>query len=229
MIEQYANPHEQYPNFADLSDGAPHQISRFDINAKLVRIAEHDCGVTPSRVSVPAEYISWDIDFPGYQPAFVDLPRGHSSFRKEGDQPDPDNPHDIPYFTSLEVTNVLRDESGAPRNPLGRTGMAGRGMLDKWGPTPAADLVLLRTNPDTGELETLLINRGDTGELAFPGGKVDEGEDPRQTAVREIIEETGLKSERPLDFSGAVIVYQGYVDDSRNTDNAWMETTVLYH
>ena len=31
-----------------------------------------------------------------------------------------------------------------------------------------------------------------------------------------------------LDWRGAKTVYQGYVDDPRNTDNAWMETTVAH-
>lgn len=229
MTEQYVNLEREFPNFADLMEGQPHIVSRTIINDKFVKIAEHDHGITPVRSFVPDELVGWDVSFPDYNPSFIDVPRGDSSFRKHGDRPDPTDPNDIPYFTSLEATNVDRDVSGAPLNPMGRTGLSGRGMLDKWGPTPAADMILLRNNPETGELETLLINRGDTGELAFPGGKVDDGEDPRQTAVREIIEETGLTSTQELNFDDAVIVYQGYVDDSRNTDNAWMETTAMYY
>ena len=34
----------------------------------------------------------------------------------------------------------------------------------------------------------------------------------------------------PIDalFSSGSVVYRGYVDDPRNTDNAWMETTATH-
>jgi ADP-ribose pyrophosphatase len=67
----------------------------------------------------------------------------------------------------------------------------------------------------------VLIQRRDNGAWAIPGGMVDDGEAVHQTLSRELFEETGLK----LDFSEALFVYQGVVDDPRNTDNAWMETT----
>lgn len=42
--------------------------------------------------------------------------------------------------------------------------------------------------------------------------------------MAEVPEETDVK----LDMRRAVILYKGYVDDPRNTDNAWMETTVAH-
>ncbi|HSX28005.1 MAG TPA: NUDIX domain-containing protein [Candidatus Saccharimonadales bacterium] len=56
---------------------------------------------------------------------------------------------------------------------------------------------------------------------------MDDGEEPWEAAGRELREEAGVGGVE-LDFSEAVVVYDGYVDDSRNTDNAWMETTALY-
>jgi ADP-ribose pyrophosphatase len=53
---------------------------------------------------------------------------------------------------------------------------------------------------------------------------VDEGEEIAATVARELAEETGAK----LSFAGATTVFAGVVDDPRNTDNAWMETTVLH-
>lgn len=100
-------------------------------------------------------------------------------------------------------------------------------MLDKWGPTEAADPIVTRHNPTNGLLEVLLVQRKDTGEWALPGGKVDEGEEPRKAAARELREESQMCGAEE-DFSTARIVYAGYVDDSRNTDHAWMETTALH-
>jgi 8-oxo-dGTP pyrophosphatase MutT (NUDIX family) len=41
----------------------------------------------------------------------------------------------------------------------------------------------------------------------LPGGRVDDGESPRQTAVRELLEESGQEPDGPLQFIG----YAGFV------------------
>ena len=63
-----------------------------------------------------------------------------------------------------------------PRNPRGRTGMAGRGLLGRWGPNHAADPIITRWNAATEELEVVAVQRKDTGEWALPGGMVAAGE-----------------------------------------------------
>ncbi|MFA7061124.1 MAG: CoA pyrophosphatase [Pedobacter sp.] len=61
---------------------------------------------------------------------------------------------------------------------------------------PAAVAMILRQCP--GDLEILFIERAAhesdpwSGNLAFPGGKVEQGEEPRQAAERETYEEIGL-------------------------------------
>lgn len=65
------------------------------------------------------------------------------------------------------------------RNPIGRTGIVGRGLLGKWGPNHAADPIVTRWKKDSaGEkvmlkgkplLEFVAIKRRDTGEWALPG------------------------------------------------------------
>jgi ADP-ribose pyrophosphatase len=111
--------------------------------------------------------------------------------------------------------------NGRPRNPLGRQGLAGRGDLAKWGPNQAADPVVVATDPETGSRHLLLIRRADTRQWALPGGMVDPGEHVSKTARRELKEETGVD----LGNTAGVVIYEGYVDDPRNTDEAWMETT----
>lgn len=76
------------------------------------------------------------------------------------------------------------------------------------------------------------IQRRDNGMLAIPGGMVDPEEKISSTLKREFIEETlnnATESEveqvcRLLD-GNCTEVYTGYVDDPRNTDNAWIETS----
>ena len=54
-----------------------------------------------------------------------------------------------------------RDREGRPLNPLGRTGLGGRGLLGRWGRNEAADALLTRLQPETGRLQVLIIERRD--------------------------------------------------------------------
>lgn len=68
---------------------------------------------------------------------------------------------------------------------------------------------------------------------------VDPGEKVSETLKREFMEEAfnsleATIEQRRLDetmiskfFAGGVEIYKGYVDDPRNTDNAWMETVAV--
>ena len=127
------------------------------------------------------------------------------------------------------------EETGAPLNPRGRTGLAGRGALGKWGPNYAADPVVTRVHD--GGLQMVAIQRKDTGEWAIPGGMVEQGELVSVTLKREFSEEAGnLKGRSKEQFDALVEtlfkkgrqVFRGYVDDPRNSDNAWMETSVFH-
>jgi ADP-ribose pyrophosphatase len=73
-------------------------------------------------------------------------------------------------------------------------------------------------------MEMLAIQRKDNGQWAIPGGMVDKGEEVSRTLSRELQEETGVV----LPMEQGRMVYRGYVDDPRNTDHAWMETTAKH-
>lgn len=132
-----------------------------------------------------------------------------------------------------------------PLNPMGRTGMTGRGLLGKFGANHAADPLVTRFHD--GVLEIALIRRSDGGRMAIPGGMVEAGDTVSATLSKEFQEEAlrGNKPEGMSDaawearcteiaarieplFNRGVAIYTGYVDDPRNTDNAWMETAA-YH
>ncbi|CAG2212782.1 NUDT9 [Mytilus edulis] len=137
---------------------------------------------------------------------------------------------------------------GLPLNPVGRTGIKHRGCLGRWGPNHAADPIMEKNQDDEivkgkdGKqvMEFVSIQRRDNREWAIPGGKIDAGEVVTDTVLREFGEEalsTKEISQEEKDkavesmkqfFTKGIKVYEGYVDDPRNTDNAWMETTA-YH
>jgi hypothetical protein len=117
----------------------------------------------------------------------------------------------------------FQDVDGKPLNPCGRTGIAGLGKLGCWGPNHAADIILIR--------------RKDTDEVATTGGMVDpiEKRDLKNlanTALRELEEEALKKSplidelKAYIDAGNIETVFGGVVDDVRNTDHAFMVTTV---
>jgi ADP-ribose pyrophosphatase len=137
-----------------------------------------------------------------------------------------------------------------PVNPMGRTGISGRGLLGRFGPNHAADPIVTRwKRKDNGEiatdsqglrlLEFVAVQRKDNGQWALPGGMVEPGDTVSLTLKKEFGVEacSSLKcteSERQelrqkLDklFQSGTVVYKGYVDDPRNTDNAWMETVAV--
>jgi len=122
--------------------------------------------------------------------------------------------------------------------------MRGRGLLGKWGPNHAADPLVTRIKPGTKDvIEFIAVKRRDNGEWAIPGGMVEAGDTISLTLKKEFHEEAQniLKmnpeqarvlqenTKKLFDFPTTQL-YKGYVDDPRNTDNAWMETCcTLFH
>lgn len=110
-----------------------------------------------------------------------------------------------------------------PVNPYGPTGIGGRGLLGKWGPNHAADPIVITLDTTRNIYQLLAIERKDTpGIYALPGGMQDTNECISNTVTRELKEETNII----LNIEDAKFIYSGYVNDPRNTDHAWMETSV---
>lgn len=187
----------------------------------------------PERVQVPHNLRAWRHDIADYAPPFYESPTlaHHDRTQVPGGWADPAGVSreefllwsKTGYMKSYEGPIQHDMHTGRPLNPLGRTGIEGRGHLGKWGPNHAADAIVTRISPETGFLEVLLIQRR-CGAWAIPGGMVDTGETPLESAYRELSEETGIT----MDKTKPRLIYQGVGDGPRVTDNAWVETTA-YH
>jgi 8-oxo-dGTP pyrophosphatase MutT (NUDIX family) len=122
-----------------------------------------------------------------------------------------DHPHGRPLHPWLDDM-VCRRDIGV---------LTGKGAYWNWGPNYTADPIVFRQSGATREV--LLIQRGDTGAWALPGGFVEPGDTALQTAVKEAGEETGLDITSLA--HDARLVYRGPLADLRATAHAWPETT----
>ncbi|KAL1243106.1 ADP-ribose pyrophosphatase [Trichinella spiralis] len=187
------------------------------------------------RFHVPDDHVKWSVFFDDYRPVeYTAASVAHAPWA----DPEIAQPGFEPKFNQIDGAinrisycgkySIL---NGRPLNPVGRTGMSGRGCLGRWGPNHAVDPIVTRWKCQTDVL------RGDSHEWAIPGGMVDAGELVMDALQREFMEEAfdilNVSSQHQKasieklvaeSFQQAEVIYQGYVDDPRNTDNAWMET-----
>lgn len=212
-------------------------------------------GSNVARALVPDDKVPWSVRFADYKPLeynsdtlegkiwadpVIESPSFHPVWNKLDNKVNRQS-----YSGTYNVVNKY------PQNPFGRTGINGRGRLGRWGPNHAADPIVTKWKRDNGGiivkdinslkpiLQFVAIKRHDNGQWALPGGMVDPGEKVSATAVREFMEEATnslemseeskhqLNSKLSKFFSEGQEVFSGYVDDPRNTDNAWMETVAF--
>lgn len=178
------------------------------------------------RAVVPNDLVPWHVPFPGYE-------KSRNRFtatsvikaRKRGLAHPADirtiSPDDIRSYVPLRF-----NAEGYPLNPVGRTGFGPEtGLLWKYGANFAADPIVTWHSPNFELLYLLVVERTDGGGYALPGGMCNCEELISQTLLRELGEETALKSLNPDD---AKLVYCGYVDDWRNGDHSWIETVAAH-
>lgn len=183
------------------------------------------CGTYPPAGSLPR---SWSTPWPWYTPVDVTTPELATADLATCCTPpwigdtttDPTvidwTPRQAAALVPFAVVN------GWPLNPAGRTGRTGR-SLGRWGENAAADpIVIAGTGRDR---KVLLIERDDCRQWAIPGGMVDPGETAPAALVRELREETGVD----LADVDPEILSRTYVDDPRNTDHAWICSTVALY
>ncbi|XP_077072333.1 transient receptor potential cation channel subfamily M member 2-like isoform X3 [Siphateles boraxobius] len=156
-------------------------------------------GSNVKRFPVPEEKVSWEVNFTPYLPPVYN-----------------------PQESSDSDTSVLDKY----RNPEGRTGIRGKGTLKSLGPNHILHPIFTRwRDAERKVLEFFSVCKDVEKSVALPGGPAEPDEPLPQTLERILGKKLHDKTKSEL--KAGEQVYKGYVDDSRNTDNAWLETTII--
>lgn len=183
----------------DASRSSTEKEEGFHVNCRQL----HYPNTKFARFPVPEEKVPWEVGFSSYMPGYYASEDGDG--QSDGSEPAALDNH---------------------RNPGGRTGVRGRGELRCLGPNLSVEVVLTRwQDSEKSVLEYLAIWDDDQRTLALPHGWADAaGQLPatlKRTMGKKLYESINAK------VPEGTKVFEGYVDDSRNTDNAWVETIVL--
>ncbi|ELV10344.1 Transient receptor potential cation channel subfamily M member 2 [Tupaia chinensis] len=208
----------------------------YHVNAR--HLLYPNCPIT--RFPVPNEKVPWETEFPIYDPPFYTAERRDLAIVDPvGDNQEPlskitynavDGPTDRQSFHGTYAVCA-----GLPLNPMGRTGLRGRGILSYFGPNHVLHPVVTRwrRNQDGAicresikkMLEVLVMKHPLSEHWALPGGSREPGDTlPRK--LKQILRQECWPSFESLLRQG-MEVYKGYMDDPRNTDNAWIETVAI--
>ncbi|XP_040195795.1 transient receptor potential cation channel subfamily M member 2-like [Rana temporaria] len=224
----------QEEKFAAGTDGRAEPHCLYHVNSRIL----HYPGSKMNRYPVPDELVPWEVEFPGYNPPLYNADRndrGTYDPNTEMEQKSRKyNSVDGLYdFRSCCGTYTVKD--GLPLNPMGRTGLRGVGSLRWFGPNNSLHPVLTRWNMSSANgtirkasknmLEVLIVRRRDNELWSLPGGTLDPGQQI-PIKLQALLKHTYLGQFLAL-LGSAEEVFHGYLDDPRNTDNAWIETLAV--
>ncbi|XP_040534987.1 transient receptor potential cation channel subfamily M member 2 isoform X1 [Gallus gallus] len=192
------------------------------------------------RFPVPDEKVPWEVDFQLYDPP------AYSADHRDTAVQDPFSPS---LESLLKINYNAMDglidrqsfhglyavQDGLPLNPMGRTGLRGRGRLHCFGPNHALHPVVTRWRRNLDGsiirkslkkmLEVLVAQYPVSDVWALPGGSLEPGE-TLPLKLKWILRREFWPQFQNLLKQGTEI-HKGYLDDPRNTDNAWVETVAI--
>ncbi|KAJ7389832.1 Transient receptor putative cation channel sub M member 2 [Desmophyllum pertusum] len=188
--------HNQKVESSSMVSSEPTQVTNIlDLRPVAPAFIHHKARATPypqcaeKRFGVPDDKVPWEVEFPDYSPvdytapvvlkkppwADPDLMSMHSSGRPPLAYNRLDDEYHVNRASHMGPYRVV---NGLPLNPMGRTGMQGRGLLGRFGPNHAADPIVTRWKRtsagvmlDGGKkvLEFVAIQRKDNSQWAIPG------------------------------------------------------------
>ncbi|KAK3605984.1 hypothetical protein CHS0354_019664 [Potamilus streckersoni] len=142
-------------------------------------------------------------------------------------------------------------KQGIPLNPMGRTGVLQRGLLGRWGPNHVVDLVITRWKFDENnkkmlkdgkpQFEFVAVKMTAMETWALPESILTPGHPPTKHLKIKFSDEAlnlfgdnrqqkkEIKKQKENILKKGKLIHKGYADDPRNTDNAWVESTVYLY
>ncbi|VDD83162.1 unnamed protein product [Mesocestoides corti] len=261
----------QVPPAADVNTGRT--IQRSIAGHRLWRFAPFNFEKYPGmRMNVPPDKTAWTTRYPDY--FAYDSSEETVMYPDEAAHDGENFQHGVSFgssailrgipFNTYDSKNHIRRQSllgryrldpntGAPLNPMGRTGLLGKGLLPRWGPNHSIVIVVTRwsRNPKSGT-PVLRGNKGVLQVVALERNKrfclpwfftdhemrcdFDECVPALvhaffvQRAKAVCSEKRGDRLLRRLDKADTTQIFKGYLDDQLNADGGWLETVVLnYH
>jgi ADP-ribose pyrophosphatase YjhB (NUDIX family) len=207
--------------------------------------------IYPKRLFVPDSKVLWSESFPDYEKNIQNF-QFISNAVKENQilsldsdlrWSDNDDPSSIDWSKRITIFNgydqavkdvINFDVNGYPLNPSGRTGLMKNGLLGKIGPNHAADPVVIKKIEN--DYYFISIERKDKTGWALPGGMIDKYNPTISSTLKNELYQEALNNEKSEELIQTLdnilkneghIIYKGYVDDCRNTDTSWLETTAV--
>ncbi|XP_057307881.1 transient receptor potential cation channel subfamily M member 7-like isoform X2 [Hydractinia symbiolongicarpus] len=213
--------------------GRERALTKCDFDSNLKADVHYPLTAT-KRFFVTPQNVSWNVEFPEYAPNNVRA-----------------------FFPSDDDNDNTTDR---PRNPLGRSGLVGKGLLKTFGSNEIVETIVTRWKPGlTGIelganglkiLQVLVIKEIKSGTINIPIGPVTKCESHKSEELIPPIlstlfhidilndENLRLDDERKRYYtekceeilSKKEKLYDGAIEDPRNTDDAWIESVVInYH
>lgn len=171
----------------------------------------------PARYRIQIDEASWKIQAADYHPPYYvseDVLANNRLKPGEGFA-DPEDQWEFDDFIDWG-REYQRTEEGKPLNPVGRTGIEGRGNLGLWGSNPMIMIVPIRYNRESDHLEILIDTDSELQELICVHMRRGEA---LETAL-----ERGKEKMVNIQHYQSAEIHSGYLYDARQTDNAWVET-----
>lgn len=176
----------------------------------------------PPRQRVSIDSAPWAVECLDYRPPYYVAPEvlANDRTRVTDGWADPEDVTNV--AEELVSLGAERDAAGRPLHPYGRTGLAGRGALGRWGPNVMVIAVVTRTAGASGA-EVLLGSPEASEALVLPRDFVRSHERAEAAMSRVMETTTGWRMDLP-----SQVLSEGYDYDPRRTDHAWVVTSVRH-
>ncbi|GAA53128.1 transient receptor potential cation channel subfamily M member 2 [Clonorchis sinensis] len=272
--EEGGDPSADPVKSPDVSDNRTGRVIERNVaEHRLWRIAPFNFEKYPGmRMNVPPERMAWTTEYPDYfaydacEEVLLypsedahdgeNFTHGNADFafklseNLRGINFNQYDPHAKIRRQSLLGRYRLDPTTGAPLNPMGRTGLLGKGLLPRWGPNHSIVICITRwsrdprtgnqvTRSNRGVLQYIALER--TKRLCIPWYLTDHSNRCElDTCVPKVISSFITRRARAtlsekrvdrllkrLDKAEVTQIFKGYLDDQLNADSAWTETVVI--